>query len=209
MTIGCPRQATRTERTLVAVGTVTRRSMPAPRRGAAQDRVGRLVLRRGRLGGLGLLGDRAGHALGRLRGLGVGAGLATGAGFAARARPGGLGFGGLGLDGLGSAGLASASFAAGAFAVVLAPLAEAGAGVGAGFGASPGRVRAVARRRGLEIRDPDRVDALGVALVLVEHLLDQPLVGPEVAGGLAKGLVGLAAKKARTAGFASSSDACE
>ena len=166
-------------------------------RGAAQDRVRRLVLRRGRLGGLGLLGDRAGGALGRLGGLGVGArACALGAGCrlrAGRLRP-------RSSSGLAPVGLVSAGFAAGAFAVV-----EPGEPLADGRGRRGGRLRRrrcllpthAARRRGLEVRDPDRVDALGVALVLVEHLLDQPLVGPEVGGGLAKGLVGLAARRLR------------
>ncbi len=54
------------------------------RRGAAQDRVRRLVARRGLLDGLGLLRDRVGRALGRLGRLGLGPRLRhRGGGFAA------------------------------------------------------------------------------------------------------------------------------
>ena len=82
---------------------------------------------------------------------------------------------------------------------------------GACFGAGGG---GVARRRWWPpYRCPDRCDwknadplgchALRIALVLLEHLLDEPLVGPELAGGV----VGLLAWGLRHGGFASSGSA--
>ena len=99
---------TGTERTEVAVGTVSEASMLADRarRGAAQHGELRLVARGRALGGRRVLGDRLGGALGRLGGLRLGAaawpparGPASGVGSSAFGVAPGLGPGlGLGLD---------------------------------------------------------------------------------------------------------------
>ena len=189
---------TGTERTLVAVGTVSEASMFCAVRAGAPRRIVYDAWSFAGVGSAGLdsLGTGLVVPLAGSAALASGRGLATGA---RRLGSAGLASAGLASAGLVSAGLVSAGFAAGAFSVVEPgePLADGRGRGGGGLRRLRGRVRPVARRRGLEVRDPDRVDALGVALVLVEHLLDQPLVGPEVAGGLAKGLVGLAARRLR------------
>ena len=154
-----------------------------PGRGAAQHRVGRLVPRRRRRGGLGLLGDRAGGALGRLGGLGR-RGAAWRPGPACWPWPRRA----LRRPGLVSAGLARWPWSRRARSRGLRPLAAASGQAWGRLRRGRGRVRPVARPLAscLEVRDPDRVHAPGIALVLVEHLLDEPLVGAEVGGGLAR-----------------------
>ena len=195
---------TGTERTLVAVGTVSEASMFCAVRAGAPRRIVYDAWSFAGVGSAGLdsLGTGLVVPLAGSAALASGRGLATGAGvlalassaLARRAR-----LAAWSRRAWSRRGLVSAGFAAGAFSVVEPgePLARGRGRRGGGLRRRRGRVRPVARRRGLEVRDPDRVDALGVALVLVEHLLDQPLVGPEVAGGLAKGLVGLAARRLR------------